>query len=96
MIESANLCLLQSSVGENYKFEYNFPYIQVCPENEDYKLYYAQSLQKSCQYEAAMKASFTIENPDLKESVAKLQVKSDLMELLINLQINFGGSRTEL
>jgi len=47
--------------------------IQICPEEEQYKLYYAQTLQKSCQYEAAMKASFTLESPALKEKVVKLQ-----------------------
>ena len=49
---------------------------QICPEDEQYKLYYAQTLQKSCQYEAAMKASFTLESPALKEKVVKLQVSS--------------------
>ncbi|KAL5262492.1 hypothetical protein ACHWQZ_G008029 [Mnemiopsis leidyi] len=47
--------------------------IQIFPEHEQYKIYYAQSLQKSCQYEAAMKASFTVDNPTFKEKVVKLQ-----------------------
>ena len=50
---------------------YNF---QIFPEHEQYKIYYAQSLQKSCQYEPAMKASFTVDSPTFKEKVVKLQV----------------------
>lgn len=48
--------------------------IQLFPEHEQYKIYYAQSLQKGCQYEAAMKASFTVDSPNLKDKVVKLQV----------------------
>ena len=47
---------------------------QLFPEHEQYKIYYAQSLQKGCQYEAAMKASFTVDSPNMKEKVVKLQV----------------------
>ena len=58
-----------------------FSSLQICPEHEQYKLYYAQTLQKSCQYEAAMKASFTVDSPALKDKVVKLQVCSnDIIE----------------
>ena len=43
------------------------------PENDHYKLYYAQSLQKSGQYQAALKACLNIENPELSQKVLKLQ-----------------------
>jgi len=43
------------------------------PEIDNYKLYYAQSLQKSGQYQAALKACLNIENPELSQKVLKLQ-----------------------
>ena len=53
---------------------YNTSFLQLFPEHEQYKIYYAQSLQKGCEYEAAMKASFTVDSPGMKEKVVKLQV----------------------
>ncbi|KAI9203537.1 uncharacterized protein BJ171DRAFT_623875 [Polychytrium aggregatum] len=43
------------------------------PEVDDYRLYYAQSLLKSGQYAASLKACQMIENPELGEKILKLQ-----------------------
>jgi len=47
--------------------------VRYYPEIDNYKLYYAQSLQKSGQYQAALKACLNIENPELSQKVLKLQ-----------------------
>lgn len=45
----------------------------VCPEVEDYKVYYAQSLYQACLYQEAMKVTCQIENPIYQNKVVKLQ-----------------------
>ncbi|GFS96487.1 tetratricopeptide repeat protein 30A [Nephila pilipes] len=45
----------------------------VCPEIDDYKLYYAQSLYQACFYQEAMKVTCQIENPDYQAKIVKLQ-----------------------
>ena len=46
---------------------------QLCPENDDYKLFYVMSLYKSGDYQTAMKASFGIENMAYQSQVRKIQ-----------------------
>ena len=43
------------------------------PDNEDYKIYYAQALYQACLYEEAMKVTVQIENPELQGKMLKLQ-----------------------
>lgn len=43
------------------------------PDNDDYKLYHAQSLYQACMYDEAYKITETIQNPDYKNQVMKLQ-----------------------
>ncbi|CAL1286212.1 unnamed protein product [Larinioides sclopetarius] len=45
----------------------------VCPEVDDYKLYYAQSLYQACFYQEAMKVTCQIENPEYQTKIVKLQ-----------------------
>ena len=40
------------------------------PDNEDYKIYYAQALYQACLYEEAMKVTVQIENPELQGKVS--------------------------
>ncbi|KAI9339947.1 hypothetical protein BDR26DRAFT_861866 [Obelidium mucronatum] len=47
--------------------------LRAYPEMDDYRLYYAQSLYKSGQYQPAQKACQTIENADYAHKVIKLQ-----------------------
>lgn len=47
--------------------------VQLHPESDDYRIYYAQSLYKSCAFQEAMKTSCQIENEDLQSKVVKLQ-----------------------
>ncbi|XP_064406143.1 intraflagellar transport protein 70A-like [Halichondria panicea] len=47
--------------------------IQLHPEVDDYRLYYAQALYKACSYPEAMKASCQIENPTYHTQILKLQ-----------------------
>lgn len=47
--------------------------VQIHPEVEDYKLYYAQALYHACMYPEAMKATFQIENPEYQPKITKLQ-----------------------
>ena len=42
------------------------------PDNEDYKIYYAQALYQACLYEEAMKVTVQIENPELQGKVSYL------------------------
>ena len=44
------------------------------PDSDDYKLYYAQSLYKACEYEEATKACYQIENPAYQDRVLDLKV----------------------
>lgn len=41
----------------------------VCPEVDDYKVYYAQSLYQACFYQEAMKVTCQIENPEYQTKV---------------------------
>ncbi len=43
------------------------------PDNEDYRIYYAQALYQACLYEEAMKVTVQIENPELQGQMLKLQ-----------------------
>ncbi|KAL5018713.1 hypothetical protein ScPMuIL_004435 [Solemya velum] len=43
------------------------------PDNEDYKLYYSQSLYKACLYQEAMKMSCQIDNPEYQGKITKFQ-----------------------
>ncbi|XP_040209040.1 tetratricopeptide repeat protein 30A isoform X1 [Rana temporaria] len=47
--------------------------MQINPEVDEYKLYYAQSLYKACMYPEAMKATFLLDNPAYQSKVLKLQ-----------------------
>ncbi|XP_048508189.1 tetratricopeptide repeat protein 30A isoform X2 [Athalia rosae] len=47
---------------------------QICPEEDVYKLYYAQSLHQACMYQEAWNICSTIvDNPRLESNVTKLQ-----------------------
>ena len=48
--------------------------LQLVPDSEDYKFYYAQSLFKACDYEDAIKACYQIETPANQERVLQLKV----------------------
>ncbi|KAB5554254.1 hypothetical protein PHYPO_G00048230 [Pangasianodon hypophthalmus] len=47
--------------------------IQLHPEVEDYKLYYAQSLYGACAFQDAMKATFLLDSPTSHTKMLKLQ-----------------------
>ncbi|KAJ3193110.1 Tetratricopeptide repeat protein 30A [Irineochytrium annulatum] len=53
------------------------------PEVDDYRLYYAQCLYKSGQYQAAQKACQTVEGPEYAQKLVKLQaaIKYELDDL---------------
>lgn len=53
---------------------------QLCPEVDDYKLYYVMSLYKAGDYAAAMRASFGVENPAYQAKVQKIQAAIKYME----------------
>ncbi|CAK8691356.1 intraflagellar transport protein 70A-like [Clavelina lepadiformis] len=53
---------------------------QICPDVDDYKLYYVMSLYKGGDYQTAMKASFGIENPAYQTKVQKIQAAIKYME----------------
>jgi hypothetical protein len=42
------------------------------PEDDDYKVYYAQALYQACLYEEAMRVTVQIENPELQGKVKPL------------------------
>ena len=42
------------------------------PEEEDYKIYYAQALYQACLYEEAMKVTVQIENPEMNGKVIEM------------------------
>jgi hypothetical protein len=50
--------------------------VKTCPEVEEYKLFYAQSLFKSCQYSEALKAATAVEGTDLGQKVRALRCQS--------------------
>lgn len=41
------------------------------PENNDYKVYHAQSLYQACLYDEAYNVTVEIESPDFKNKVVK-------------------------
>ncbi|XP_067137146.1 intraflagellar transport protein 70A [Centruroides vittatus] len=45
----------------------------LCPEIDDYKLYYAQALYQACLYQEAMKVTCQIDNPAYQTKIVKLQ-----------------------
>ncbi|XP_013787939.1 tetratricopeptide repeat protein 30A-like isoform X1 [Limulus polyphemus] len=45
----------------------------ICPDIDEYKLYYAQSLYQACLYEEAMKVTVQIENQEYQSEIIKLQ-----------------------
>ncbi|XP_002735665.1 intraflagellar transport protein 70A-like [Saccoglossus kowalevskii] len=47
--------------------------VQLHPENDDYKIYHAQSLYKACMYQEAMKATSQIENSSYEAKITKVQ-----------------------
>ncbi|KAJ3409648.1 Tetratricopeptide repeat protein 30A [Chytridiales sp. JEL 0842] len=47
--------------------------VRAYPEIDDYRLYYAQSLYKSGQYQPALKACMSLENPEYAQKIVKLQ-----------------------
>ncbi|KAI8915963.1 hypothetical protein EDD86DRAFT_185328 [Gorgonomyces haynaldii] len=47
--------------------------VQICPDSQDYKLYFAQSLYKSGQHQMALKVSNTVEGQLLARKILKLQ-----------------------
>ncbi|XP_053570279.1 tetratricopeptide repeat protein 30A [Bombina bombina] len=47
--------------------------IQINPEVDEYKLYYAQSLYKAGLYPEAMKATFLLDNPSYQSKILKLR-----------------------
>ncbi|XP_075442900.1 intraflagellar transport protein 70A [Ascaphus truei] len=47
--------------------------IQIHPEIEEYKLYYAECLYKACLYPEAMKATFILDSPAYQSKMLKLQ-----------------------
>ena len=61
---------------------------QLCPEIDDYKLYYVMSLYKGGDYANAMKASFGIENPAYHQRVQKIQAAIKYFEE------DFAGSKS--
>ena len=50
------------------------------PDNEDYKIYYAQALYQACLYEEAMKVTVQIENPELQGKVRIIKMKQQLLK----------------
>ncbi|XP_072037148.1 intraflagellar transport protein 70A-like [Amphiura filiformis] len=47
--------------------------MQLCPEVESYKVYYAQALYHACMYPEAMKATFQVETQEYQPKMTKLQ-----------------------
>ncbi|XP_071962158.1 intraflagellar transport protein 70A-like [Antedon mediterranea] len=47
--------------------------VEINPEVDEYKLYYAQSLYNACMYPEAMKVTFQIENKSYQSKITKLQ-----------------------
>ena len=54
------------------------------PEEEEYKIYYAQALYQACLYEEAMKVTVQIENPEMN---GKVNYYIKLISLLVRGQI---------
>ena len=53
--------------------------MQLCPEVESYKMYYAQALYHACMYPEAMKATFQVESPECQPKVRWKRVFSHNM-----------------
>ena len=53
------------------------------PEEEEYKIYYAQALYQACLYEEAMKVTVQIENPEMNGKVNHyIKLASSLVSIL--------------
>ena len=52
------------------------------PDNEDYKIYYAQALYQACLYEEAMKVTVQIENPELQGKVRIMKIKQPFLKIV--------------
>ena len=53
------------------------------PEEEEYKIYYAQALYQACLYEEAMKVTVQIENPEMNGKVNYyIKLASSLVSIL--------------
>ena len=53
------------------------------PEEEEYKIYYAQALYQACLYEEAMKVTVQIENPEMNGKVNHyIKLASTLVSIL--------------
>jgi tetratricopeptide (TPR) repeat protein len=56
---------------------------QLCPENEDYRIYYCQSLYNAGLFDEAMKVSFQVENPKQQDKVRTTMLNSS--QKVVNL-----------
>ncbi|KAI1301707.1 Tetratricopeptide repeat protein 30A [Halotydeus destructor] len=82
LVVNANSRAALSLLGYCYYYSQDYVSAATCyeqlvqhfPDNEDYKMHYAQSLYQSCAYEEAMKAALQIEDN-------ASQVKSDIIKL---------------
>ena len=45
--------------------------MQLCPEVDSYKVYYAQALYHACMYPEAMKATFQVESQEYQPKVSE-------------------------
>lgn len=82
-IMSPNSRAALSLLGYCYFFKQDFSnaancyeqLIQLFPDIDEYKIYYAQSLYQACSYDSAMKAAFQIdEKSRYRNQILKLQV----------------------
>lgn len=55
------------------------------PEEEEYKIYYAQALYQACLYEEAMKVTVQIENPEMN---GKVNCYSKFISFLLSINDN--------
>ena len=62
------------------------------PEEEEYKIYYAQALYQACLYEEAMKVTVQIENPEMNGKVNyNIKLASSLISILRKKQKFFAS-----
>ena len=60
------------------------------PEEEEYKIYYAQALYQACLYEEAMKVTVQIENPEMNGKVNYyIKLASSLLLFLVKKEKSF-------
>ena len=62
------------------------------PEEEEYKIYYAQALYQACLYEEAMKVTVQIENPEMNGKV-NLYIKYNSCVISINYDYEINNSK---